>query len=110
LATPDELIDTALKGGLIGVLASLSFFLAGIFVQNWNKKKDSKERLAQVCDTLLLEAKDLDDWYKSEGYKELKKSYYEHGMITAAPFENMISSYKKSELLSPLELLTLSKP
>lgn len=57
-----------------------------------SKKKESKDRLARVCNTLLIEANDLDEWYKSEGYKELKKSYYEHRMTTTAPFENIINT------------------
>jgi hypothetical protein len=33
----------------------------------------------------------LDEWYKSPGYEELKKSYYEQRLTNAAPFENIIN-------------------
>jgi len=92
LSTPYDPIDIALKAGLVGVLASLSIFLAGMVIQNRNKKKESKERLARVCNALLIQVNDLDAWYSGKDYEELKKRYYEQNMTTMAPFERIINT------------------
>jgi hypothetical protein len=89
LSNPDGVVDLILRGGIV---VAISLFIIQRLMERSSKKKESKDRLARVCNTLLIEANDLDEWYKSEGYKELKKSYYEHRMTTTAPFENIINT------------------
>jgi hypothetical protein len=74
-------VDLILRGGIV---VAISLFIIQRLMERSSKKKESKDRLARVCNTLLIEANDLDEWYKSEGYKELKKSYYEHRMTTSS--------------------------
>jgi hypothetical protein len=99
LAIPYDPVDIELKAGLVGVLASLSFFLAGIFVQNWNEKKKANERLSRVCKTVLIEVNNLYNWYKGKEY-ELKKSHYIQNAINPAPYENIINTAPYNGILN----------
>lgn len=96
----------------IAVIISIFSLAYQIYQDRTSKKKESKERLIRVCNSLKVQVDQLDDWYKSPEYHALKiRDYipeysqrieYSENIINKAPYDGIVNSglitYLKDEI------------
>jgi hypothetical protein len=79
-----------------GIFVTLVIFGITLYRDRKNKKKESNERLCRVCNTLLVQINELDEWYKKPEYEALKRRHYtmeySENIINIYPYEGIINS------------------